>query len=254
VTGPRPERALLVGWGTGISARALVAGGAARIESVELEPAVLAGAALFDPRILTDPRIDLVIDDARMVLRRAPAQSFDVVVSHPSNPWVVGASALFSREYFATVRDRLRDGGRLLTWIQLYEMDQASARSLVATFLGSFPDAHAFRASKSARDVFLVGIKSPAPTSREALDRIITDRIDADALAELKVAGIDGAAALAATEIAGPERLARYAAGAPVNTDDGAALEYRIADHVLRGTGDDADAIVSGLRGLEGAP
>jgi spermidine synthase len=255
ITGPRPDRALLVGWGTGISARALLAGGAAHVESAELEPAVMEGAALFDERLLHDPRVAIVVDDARMVLRRAPPESFDVVVSHPSNPWVVGASALFSREYFATVRDRLRDGGRLLTWIQLYEMDAGSARSLVATFLESFPDAHAFFASRSANggettaDVFLVGIKSGAPTPREALDRTMTERLDPAALAELHVAGIASAAALAATEIAGPAELARYAAGADVNTDDGASLEYRIADHVLRGTGDDAEAILEGLGG-----
>ncbi len=257
VTGPPPDNALLVGWGTGISARALLAGGTRHIESAELEPAVLEGAALFDAQVLRDPRVHIVVDDARMVLRRAPPQSFDVVVSHPSNPWVVGASALFSREYFATVRDRLRDGGRVLTWIQLYEMDAASARSLVATFLESFPNAHAFRAAskstpegdaapngeRSTQDVFLVGIKSTTPTAP------LVYRLDAAALETLHVAGIDDAASLAGTEIAGPKALARYAAGAPVNTDDGASLEYRIADHVLRGTGDDAEAILVGLGG-----
>ena len=70
------------------------------------------------------------------------------------------------------------------------------------------------RARDGQRDVFLVGIKSALPTSREALDRIITDRLDTEALAELRVAGIDGAAALSAMEIAGPDALARYAAGA----------------------------------------
>ena len=174
LAGDRPSNALLVGWGTGISARALLSGGTAHVEAAELEPAVLEGASLFDAPLLRDPRVTVVIDDARMVLRRAPSSSFDVVVSHPSNPWVVGASALFSREYFDLVRDRLKDGGRILTWIQLYEMDAASARSLVATFLESFPDAHAFRASKNARDVFLLGIKSSAPTSTAALGREMT--------------------------------------------------------------------------------
>jgi spermidine synthase len=192
-----------------------------------------------------------------MVLRRAPSESLDVVVSHPSNPWVVGASALFSREYFATVRDRLRDGGRLVTWIQLYEMDAASARSLAATLLESFPDAHAFRvvrrtregaaASKTTSDVFLVGIKSRAPMTRAALDAVMAGRLGEGALAELRVAGIDGAAGLAASHLAGPGELARYAAGATVNTDDKAWLEYRIADNVLRGAGDEAEDVVRGL-------
>jgi hypothetical protein len=77
----------------------------------------------------------------------------------------------------------LKDGGRAATWIQLYEMDAESARSLVATFLEAFPDAHAFRASPSANDVFLVGIKDAAPTSREALAQTIASRVDARALA-----------------------------------------------------------------------
>ncbi len=252
MAGPPPARAMLVGWGTGISASALLAGGAAHVEAAELEPAVLEAATLFDSgeAIEHDPRVSIVIDDARMVLRRSAPSSFDVVVSHPSNPWVVGASALFSREYFALVRDRLKDGGRMLTWIQLYEMDAESARSLVATFLEAFPDTHAFRVSSHAPDVFLVGTKSQAPTPSGVADALRA-RIEGDsgsgALAELERIGLADAAALVAAEIAGPAELARYAQGAPVNTDDSASLEYRIADHVLRGTGDDAEAILQGF-------
>ena len=43
------------------------------------------------------------------------------------------------------------------------------------------------------------------------------------------------------------EALARYAAGAEVDTDDRAALEYRLADHVLRGSGEEPREIVRGL-------
>ena len=254
VAGPPPSQTMLVGWGTGISARALLAAGAQHVDAAELEPAVLDAAALFDPATLHDPRVTIAVDDARMVLRRAAPSSFDVVVSHPSNPWVVGASALFSREYFALMRDRLKDGGRAATWIQLYEMDAESARALVATFLEAFPDAHAFRASPDANDVFLVGIKSSAPTTRESLANTIASRVDARALDALRLAGIDDVAALLATDIAGPDELARYAAGAAVSTDDSASLEYRIADHVLRGTGDDARAITIGLDRNASAP
>jgi spermidine synthase len=247
VTGPKPARAMLVGWGTGISARSLLEGGAAHVDAAELEPAVLDAATRFDD-ILVSPRVSLVIDDARMLLRRARPGAYDAIVSHPSNPWVVGASALFSREYFALVRDRLAEGGRALTWIQLYEMDAESARSLVATFLEAFPDTHAFRASPTASDIFLVGFKSPAPGSSEALGRVIASRLDDAVRAQLHLAGIaSDAEALRAIHVAGPAALARYAAGTPVNTDDRASLEYRIADHVLSGSGDDARVIASGL-------
>jgi hypothetical protein len=93
-----------------------------------------------------------------------------------------------------------------------------------------------------------VGIKSPAPGSAGALDGVIASRLDDAGLAQLRLAGIGSdAEALRAIHLAGPAALARYAAGAPVNTDDRASLEYRIADHVLGGTGDDARVIASGL-------
>ena len=247
MSGPRPRDAMLVGWGTGISARSLLAAGTEHIVAAELEPAVIDAASLFDPSLAQDPRITIDVDDARMVLRRATTASFDVIVSHPSNPWVVGASALFSREYFSLVRDRLRPGGRVLTWIQLYEMDRDAARSLVATFVQAFPDAHAFRVSKSAQDVFLVGIKSSAATSPEALGAVIASRADPDSLAELARAGMNDVSALMRAHLADGDALRAYSEGAQVDTDDRAALEYRIADHVLRGTGQDAQTILRGL-------
>jgi spermidine synthase len=247
VTGPAPERTMLVGWGTGISARALLAGGAAQVEAAELEPAVLEAARLFDPDVERDPRVTIAIDDARMVLRRAPSASYDAIVSHPSNPWVVGASALFSREYFALARDRLRAGGRMLTWIQLYEMDAVSARTLVATFVEAFPDAHAFRVSATARDVFLVGLRTEEPTSRATLAATIASRATPSVLAALRDAGLDGEGALAQTEIADGAALARYARGFDPDSDDRATLEYRLAGNVLRGTGDDAASILRDL-------
>jgi hypothetical protein len=132
-------------------------------------------------------------------------------------------------------------------------MDAESARSLVATFLEAFPDAHAFRASPSSNDVFLVGIRSRALTSRDALARTFASRVDETVRSALRLAGVNDVAALVATDIAGPEALARYAAGAVVSTDDSASLEYRIADHVLRGTGDDARALTAGLARASGA-
>jgi hypothetical protein len=253
IAGPPSARAFLVGWGTGISTRALLDGGARNVESVELEPAVIEAGRLFDAEVQTDPRVHITIDDARMALRRAGSSSFDVIVSHPSNPWVVGASALFSREYFELLRDRMTDGGRALAWIQLYEIDRDSVRALVATFVSVFPDAHAFRASPTSRDVFLLGLKTRVPTSRAALAATLAARRNDDgvrrALARAGFTGEDpGGRDLGATYIGDGETLRRFSAGAPVETDERGALEFRVADHVLRGTGDLPTEI---LRGIE---
>ena len=245
---------MLVGWGTGISARGLLAGGAEAHRCRRARAGGDRGLGAFDLDFL---RARASRSSRRRAHGASPSGAPDVRRRRlaPVQPVGRRSVGVFSREYFALVRDRLRAGGRAATWIQLYEMDAESARSLVATFLEAFPDAHAFRASPSANDVFLIGIKSRAPTSRGALARTMASRVDASARVALRLAGLDDVAALVATDIAGPEDLIRYAAGASVSTDDSASLEYRIADHVLRGTGDDARAIAAGLDwGTAGAP
>ncbi|MDP3277844.1 MAG: fused MFS/spermidine synthase [Deltaproteobacteria bacterium] len=227
----RPRDALLVGWGTGISTRALRDQLDGTLTAVEIEPAVLAAGQLFDPQIAQDPAVRVVLDDARRVLRARAHQSLDAVVSHPSNPWVTGASALFSREFFLLARDRLREGGRMVAWVQLYEIDLMAVRSLVATFVSVFPQAIAIRSSERSRDLFLVGARGGEDLEGDRIARIL--RLDPTTPA-LRVLG-NGAS------------LRRFAADAPIVTDDNALLEYRVADQMLSGH---VDPRVMSLPGL----
>ncbi len=248
MAGAVPRPALLVGWGAGISARGLLDAGALSVTAVELEPAVLAAARVFDAGALTDPRVTLVVDDARVVLRRVAPGSLDVIASHPSNPWVVGAASLFSREYFTLARERLRPGGRMLAWVQLYETDREAVRSLVATFVEAFPDAQAFQPAEGARDLLLLGIRGTGETTPDALRATLSARLDATAAAALARAGIAGVDALMARRLAGGAALARWSHGATVTTEDNAWLEYRVADHLRTGFSEPVADVLRGLR------
>ena len=55
---------------------------------------------------LGDPRTRLIVGDGRSHLR-CRRTKYDVIISEPSNPWMAGVAALFTREFFATARDRL---------------------------------------------------------------------------------------------------------------------------------------------------
>ena len=65
----------------------------------------------------------------------APAGTYDAVVSQPSHPWLAGSSALYTEEFFREVQQSLRPGGVLVQWVNLFRMDIASLRSVVATLL-----------------------------------------------------------------------------------------------------------------------
>ncbi len=227
----RPGPAMLVGWGTGISSRALLDACDGPILAAEIEPAVLRAALYFDAEITRDRAVTVLVDDARRVLRRSAPASFDAIVSHPSNPWVSGATALFSREWFALARSRLRPGGRMVAWVQLYEIDVDGVRSLVRTFVERFPDAVAIRTSPRARDLFLVGANGGPALNPAAIERALRARPAFDAL---RVVG-NGAA------------LARWSESAPLVTDDNALLEYRVADVMLSGREDPRTMALEGL-------
>lgn len=65
------------------------------------EPARPAASNFFSPwnnNALSDPRIQLIIQDARAHLQLT-AQSYDVTISEPSNPWMAGLAALFTRDF-----------------------------------------------------------------------------------------------------------------------------------------------------------
>ena len=40
-------------------------------------------------------------------------QKYDLIISEPSNPWIAGISNLFTQEFFAIAKLRLKPGGVL---------------------------------------------------------------------------------------------------------------------------------------------
>src|SRR2546425_5959553 len=99
---PDPRDVLVIGLASGITLGAAERHPLRSIEVVEIAPAVAEAARRFDAwngGALADPRVRLVIDDARG--RLIPrARRFDVITSQPSNPWVAGVSNLFTVEFY----------------------------------------------------------------------------------------------------------------------------------------------------------
>jgi spermidine synthase len=80
-----------------------------------------------------------VVDDARHFVLTTK-DKFDVITSDPIHPWVKGAAALYSKEYFEMVRSHLNPGGVVTQWVPLYESDFATVQSEIATFFDVFPN------------------------------------------------------------------------------------------------------------------
>lgn len=118
----RPERVLIVGAGTGNDVAAALRAGASDVQAVDIDPAIVAmGRAHHPERPYDDPRVHVVVDDARDAFRRSSPGSFDVVIfglldSHTQ----LGASSVrldnyvFTLESFRSARRLLRPGGHVV--------------------------------------------------------------------------------------------------------------------------------------------
>ena len=72
-----------------------------QIDTIEIEQAVIDGAKNFGDktaRAFEDSRSRIHIADARTFFL-SRSESYDVIISEPSNPWVSGIAGLFSREF-----------------------------------------------------------------------------------------------------------------------------------------------------------
>ena len=161
---------LLVGLASGITAGTALRDPRLRSLTVaEIEPAVVRASRFFDHASgapLDDPRTRLVVNDARAMLARSPAE-YDVIISEPSNPWISGVSSLFTLEYWQLVRSRLKPGGVVCQWLQLYGMGPREVQGLLRTFLHVFPDAQLVQTIEGS-DVLLIGGLQPLPRATDA--------------------------------------------------------------------------------------
>ena len=191
---PQIRDAAVIGYGTGMSTSVLLAyPGLARVDTIEIEPAMIEGARHFRPltdAAYADPRSHLVIDDAKSYFARTDRR-YDLVVSEPSNPWVSGVASLYTREFYQRIRGQLKPGGLLAQWIHVYSFDSRLFASILLAMRESFPHLAIYAANGG--DVLIIGsAEAPlqpldgAPLAGEAMQRWLA-RLEMRGVADLEL-------------------------------------------------------------------
>ncbi|MEE2662631.1 MAG: fused MFS/spermidine synthase [Myxococcota bacterium] len=137
---PAPRRFLEIGFGAGITLGTASRFPLERLECVEIAGAVLRSAPWMEPAnrgVLRDPRLTLYDLDARAFLRGV-TPVYDVVVANTLHPWSLGATGLYSVEYFSRLRAGLAPGGIATQWIPASGIASASFRAILRTFFEAF--------------------------------------------------------------------------------------------------------------------
>lgn len=162
---PQPSQAAIIGLGSGMSTHVLLGNQALEhVYTIEIEPAMVEAARQFGPaveRAFSDPRGEIVIEDARTWFSTRKEQ-FDIIISEPSNPWISGIGALFTREFYAQIREHLTDDGLFVQWLHLYDIDPSLVASVIKALGHEFGD-YALIQTIEGIDVALVAGKGELP-------------------------------------------------------------------------------------------
>ncbi len=152
-----PREVGIIGLGSGVTLGAALSHPIARADAIEISPEVVDASRFFEKengKALADPRTRLIVGDGRSHFQLSH-QQYDVLISEPSNPWIAGVAALFTREFFLSARERLKPGGIMSQWANAYNISDGDLRSIVATFRSVFPDGTIWLVGRD--DVLLVG-------------------------------------------------------------------------------------------------
>jgi spermidine synthase len=220
-----PPRVALVGFGSGVTAGSITQFPIASLEVVELEPAVYRASRFFETvnhRPLANPKVIARVGDGRNFLTQR-SDPFDVIISQPSNPWITGVSNLFTREYFRAIRERLAPGGIFCQWAQLYELAPWNVKTIYRTLREEFPHVLAFSPEDLSSDTILIASTTPIRLDRHRLEQRLADPATGREAAR---AGLGSAHDVLAHLLLGPEEVEAFSAGAELNTDDNARIEF----------------------------
>lgn len=223
---PNPRTSMVIGLGTGSSAGWLGAiPGMERVDVVELEPAIREVARRCTPvneDVMNNPKVNVILGDGREILLTAPDQ-YDLIVSEPSNPYRAGIASLYTKEFYEAVSARLADGGVFSQWVQAYEIDTPTIRTIYATLGAVFPYIDTWQSKTD--DLILLCSKDPirfdAPELRK---RVAEEPFRSFLLRGWRTEGLEG-------------YLARFVAGhslaeliasqeTELNTDDRTLVEF----------------------------
>ena len=225
---PDSKNALVVGMGSGKTVASLaISGKENNLEEItvcEIEREIFNASKEFFVKSFPI-KVNKKNIDARNFLNTTK-ESFDLIISQPSDPWISGA--LFTKEFWYKVKSRLSAQGIFLQWLQLYSLDEEHLEIALRTFIESFPQSYIFRPPFSA-ELILVGTDNLNFFNINKTEENIFKKDTYNALSHI---GINDSADLFANLVLTPKDLNALKNKAGINTDDNMSLELHTSKNI----------------------
>jgi spermidine synthase len=219
---PDPRRVLVICFGTGTTAGAVLAHPGATVRVVDINEDVFHMAPLFqhvNEGVAEDSRAELIVDDGRHHLV-ATGERYDVITLEPMPPTFAGVVNLYTREYYELAHSRLQPGGIVAQWLPLHLVTFEQSLDIVKTVQSVFPETALW--IQDATGIIVARRDAPITLPATALLERLTPALQGQ-LARYGVPGLPGVVERFAL---GPHGIRRLTASATVITDDRPSLEF----------------------------
>ena len=227
-----PAKVLVIGCGAGVTAGAVSIDPMVKDQTIaEIEPLVPQVVSTHfsehNFNVVRNPKVRIHLDDARHYLLTTD-EKFDAITSDPLDPWVKGAATLYTREFFAEVKEHLNPGGVVTLFVQLYESTDAAVKSEIATFLEAFPNGAVFANTVNGQgyDLVLYGTVGDRRIDVDAVQARLNSPEGEPIRRSLAQVGINSAVELFGTYAGSRGDMTNWLKDAAINTDRNLRLQY----------------------------
>ena len=217
------ETAVVICIGTGTTVGAVSTHkGLKSITAVDLASSVFDFAPHFVPinkRFYRNPKVRRIVADGRHFLL-GTKDTFDVITLEPPPPHDAGIVNLYTEEFYALAKRKMRPGAVLAQWVPL-DLSPGAPKLIIKAMMAQFKHVSLWLPSRMEG----VAIASDEPLKIDP--RELTARMSEPAVAEdLTEIGLRSPASLLATFVAADEKLAAFLHDVPSLTDDRPRIEY----------------------------
>ena len=221
---PRPKRALVVGFGMGLTSYSITQHGV-RVDAIELSKGVISAAQKhfthINGNVFESLLFNYKINDGRNHILMTKTK-YDMISTGIIHPLVsAGSSNIYTADFYRLCRRILSEDGIMCQWVPLHRLPEAHYKMIVRTFIEVFP--HTTLWYKYTPD-FVILIGTPEPLRIDYKNFIARAQI-ASISEGLAADDLDGMSLLDSFMM-GPETVRKYVGFGPVHTDNLPRLEF----------------------------
>jgi spermidine synthase len=227
-----PERVLVIGVGTGQTARRFLMYDVKQLDCADIEADLpLLIRRYFDGAWLDDPRVRYLAEDGRTIVAHYGTK-YDVISIEAGQTFRPQAAALYTADFYKKVARSLKPDGLACQFVPIGFLSTAEFASVVRTFIEIFPYS-TFWFNKYA-ELILIGSPERMPHISAERIRLLAPgtRVHADLEYSFKgdsTRAMNRLEIFAASFLMGMDGLRKMAARGDVYRDDKPVLEYRTA-------------------------